>query len=66
MYHLQVRGVDSPGLQLDNDLDRTHQAFAIATKHRGWEELQPRLFLAPAQVRDAMVAAARPLSQPEG
>ena len=66
MYHLQVRGVDSPGLQLDNDLDRTHQAFAIATKHRGWEELQPRLFLASAQVRDAMIAAARPPSQPEG
>lgn len=59
MYHLQVMGEDSPGLILNNDLDRAHEAFARETKHRGWEELQPRLFLAPDIVREAMLRAAR-------
>lgn len=60
MYHLQVLGIASPGLALDNDLDVTHEAFARATKHRGWEELRPRLFLAPTAVREAMLHVARP------
>jgi len=59
MYHLQMLGADSPGLVLDNDLDHTHHAFAVATKERGWEELRPRLFLAPPAVREAIVEAAR-------
>ena len=58
MYHLQVMGESSPGLVLNNDLDRAHEAYARRTKHRGWEELQPRLFLAPDFVRAAMVDAA--------
>lgn len=57
---LQLVGEDSPGLVLDNDLDRTHHAYAVATKHEGWEELQPRLLLAPPEVREALVRAARP------
>lgn len=60
MYHVQMLGQGSPGLVLDNDLDRTHHEFAVETKHRGWEELQPRLFLAPPSVRAALVEAARP------
>lgn len=60
MYHMQLLGADSPGLQLDNDLDRTHEAFARRTKERGWEELRPRLLLCPPAVREALVAAARP------
>ena len=60
MYHLQLVGEDSPGLVLDNDLDRAHHAYAVATKHKGWEELQPRLLLAPPEVREALVRAARP------
>lgn len=59
MYHLQVLGENSPGLDLDNDLDRTHHEYAVSTKHRGWEELTPALFLARPEVRAAMIAAAR-------
>lgn len=59
MYHLQVLGEDSPGLVLNNDLDRAHDAYARRTKHRGWEELEPRLFLVPDSVRAAMVDATR-------
>ena len=58
MYHLSVLGEDSPGLVLDNDLDRAHLEYAKKTKHRGWEELQPRLFLCPPEVRTAMERAA--------
>lgn len=57
MYHLQLCGEDSPGLILNNDLDREHERFARATKLPGWEELQPRLLLCPPSVRDALVAA---------
>lgn len=46
-------GADSPDLVLDNDLDR-------ATKQPGWEELRPRLFLAPEPVRQAIVEAGNP------
>lgn len=63
MYHLQLMGEDSPGLVLDNDLDRAHHAFAVATKHQGWEELQPRLLLAPPTVLAALVEAAQPPAQ---
>lgn len=65
MYHLQVVSDDSPGLILNNDLDRAHHEFAVGTKHRGWEELQPRLFLAPPSVRAAMIDAARPRPCPD-
>lgn len=60
MYHLQLLGEDSPGLVLNNDLDRAHEAFAIQTKHRGWEELQPKLLLCPPKVRGALIEAALP------
>lgn len=59
MYHLSVMGADSPGLIPNNDLDRTHAAFSHETKEHGWEELQPRFFLAPGNVREAMIAAAQ-------
>lgn len=49
--------VNRPGLVLNNDLDRAHEAYARRTKHRGWGELQPWLFLAPDFVRAAMVEA---------
>ena len=60
MYHVQMMGADSPGLVLDNDLDRAHDRFARATKQPGWEELRPRLFLAPEPVRQAIVEAGNP------
>ena len=58
MYHFSIFGADSPGLMLDNDLDRAHEAFARETKHRGWEELQPRFLLCPENVREALIDAA--------
>ncbi|SEC50026.1 Acetyltransferase (GNAT) family protein [Paramicrobacterium humi] len=58
MYHVQVLGADSPGLDLRNPVDAAHQDFARATKHRGWEELRPALFLADPRVRAAVIEAA--------
>lgn len=58
MYHLQVRGAGSRGLDLTKGIDAAHEAWARSTKHRGWEVLEPRLFLCPPQVRDALCAAA--------
>lgn len=60
MYHLSLAGSDSPGLTLDNDLDREHLEFAKRTKHRGWEELRPRFLLCTPQVRRALEEAIRP------
>ncbi len=57
MYHLTLAAEDSPGLQLDNDLDRAHDAFARRTKHRGWEALRPQFMLCPPEVRAAFRAA---------
>lgn len=61
-YHLSVYAEGSPGLQLNNDLDRTHAHYSRTTLHHGWEELQPRLFLAPNSVREAMIAATQEVS----
>ncbi|WP_150460676.1 DUF6176 family protein [Nesterenkonia ebinurensis] len=58
MYHLSLMAEDSPGLVLNNDLDRAHHEFATQTKHRGWEELQPRFLLCPPSVRAALEQAA--------
>ncbi|MGO3151646.1 MAG: DUF6176 family protein [Galactobacter sp.] len=59
MYHVQLGSTQSPGLVTDNDLDRDHEAFARATKHAGWEELQPKFMPCPEPVREALIDAAR-------
>ncbi|GAB3293220.1 hypothetical protein EK0264_12110 [Epidermidibacterium keratini] len=60
MYHLQVVGETGAELDLSHAIGRDHLEFAMKTKHPGWEELQPRLFLAPADVRDAIMRATLP------
>ncbi|MDK1327255.1 DUF6176 family protein [Arthrobacter sp. zg-Y1143] len=62
MYHFQMMGEASPGLVPDNPLDQAHLEFGKKTKHQGWEELQPRFFLAPPAVRAAVEQAGTPLS----
>ena len=57
MYHFQLLGEESPGLVPDNPLDQAHLEYAMKTKHAGWEELQPRFFLCPPEVRDAISKA---------
>lgn len=57
MYHFQLSGQESPGLIPDNSLDLAHLEYGMKTKHPGWEELQPRFFLAPPQVRAAVAVA---------
>ncbi|MCC3294744.1 DUF6176 family protein [Arthrobacter sp. zg-Y411] len=59
MYHFQLRGQDSPGLIPDNSLDQAHLAYGMKTKHPGWEELEPRFFLAPPHVRAVVESAGR-------
>ena len=59
MYHFQLMGADSPGLIPDNSLDKAHLEFGMKTKHPGWEELQPRFFLAPPAGRGAIEEAGR-------
>lgn len=59
MYHLQLGSQDSPGLVIDNDLDRGHDAYARATKYPGWEELRPMFMLCPETVRGALTDAAQ-------
>ncbi|WP_146361502.1 DUF6176 family protein [Arthrobacter yangruifuii] len=60
MYHFQLLGEASSGLIPDNPLDQAHLEYGMKTKHRGWEELQPRFFLCPPAVRAAVEEAAAP------
>lgn len=57
MYHLHVVGETGGELDVSQPIGRDHLAFAKKTKHRGWESLQPRLFLAPDEVRAAIERA---------
>ena len=59
MYHFQMMGEGSPGLVPDNPLDQAHLEYGMKTKHAGWEELQPRFFLCPEEVRAAVSRAGR-------
>lgn len=54
IYHLSVMGETSSGLNTDILLSARHEEFAIQCKERGWEELQPTLFLAPKELVQGM------------
>lgn len=54
IYHLSVVGETSLGLNTDIPLSAKHSEFAMQCKERGWEELQPTLFLAPKEIVQGM------------
>jgi len=59
IYHLAVYG-EGGGLLDENSgsLDADHAAFGRECKERGWEILDPQLFIATPLVRAAMIRAA--------
>lgn len=54
IYHLSLMGETSKGLNTEIPLSAKHSEFARQCKERGWEELQPTLFLAPKEVVQSM------------
>lgn len=54
IYHLSLMGETSKGLNTEIPLSAKHSEFARQCKERGWEELQPTLFLAPKEVIQSM------------
>lgn len=56
LYWVAVRGADGAGLDLDNPIDRDHEAQARRTKEPGWVEAEPQLLLLPDPVRRAVLA----------
>ena len=54
IYHLSLMGESSKGLNTEIPLSAKHHDFAVQCKERGWEELQPTLFLAPKEVIQSM------------
>lgn len=54
IYHLSLMGVTSKELNTEIPLSAKHSEFAKECKERGWEELQPTLFLAPEEVIRSM------------
>jgi hypothetical protein len=61
IYHLSVYGTGGGVLnEQSGSLDADHAAYSRECKERGWELLDPKFFLAPDAVRDAMVAAIQP------
>jgi hypothetical protein len=67
IYHLSVHGTGGGILnEQSGSLDADHAAYSRECKERGWELLDPKFFLAPAAVRDAMIDAARAQSPATG
>lgn len=54
IYHLSLMGETSKGLNTEIPLSAKHSEYAMQCKERGWEELQPTLFLAPKEVIQSM------------
>jgi hypothetical protein len=60
IYHLSVYGTGGGVLnEHSGSLDADQAAYSRECKERGWELLDPKFFLAPDSVRDAMVDATR-------
>lgn len=57
LYWVTIRGEAGAGIEdSPHGIDRDHIAFARRCKEPGWEEADPALLLAPAPVRDALLA----------
>jgi hypothetical protein len=54
IYHLQLIGDDSNGLDTSNPLGAKHQEFAMRSKESGWEELQPVFLIASPEILESM------------
>jgi hypothetical protein len=54
IYHLQLIGDDSNGLDTSNPLSAKHQEFAMRSKESGWEELQPVFLIASSEILERM------------
>ena len=60
IYHLSAYGTGGGVLnEHSGSLDADHAAYSRECKERGWELLDPKFFLAPDSVRDAMMDAAQ-------
>jgi hypothetical protein len=54
IYHLQLIGDDSNGLDTSNPLGAKIQEFAMRTKESGWDELQPVFLITSPEIMQSM------------
>ncbi|WP_227492617.1 DUF6176 family protein [Brevibacterium sp. CFH 10365] len=54
IYHLSLMGEDGRGNDESIPIDAAHVAYSKQAKEPGWEELEPRFMLAPAQLLASM------------
>jgi hypothetical protein len=54
IYHLQLIGDDSQGLDTSNLLGAKVQEFAMRSKESGWVEMQPVFLIAPSEILESM------------
>lgn len=55
LYWVAIKGADGAGLDLENPIDRDHEAQARRTKTPGWVEAEPQVLLLPDPVRRAVL-----------
>jgi hypothetical protein len=54
IYHMQLIGDDSQGLDTSNPLGAKVQEFAMRSKESGWVELQPVFLIASPEILESM------------
>lgn len=54
MYHVNLMGTESGGLDESRPLDALHAAYSRRVKTPGWEELTPKFMLTPQHISQVM------------